>query len=68
MLLKEDHMKICDLFNEVLNELEREYVGANLEWGTLNTVKGRGITEEEKQRLHSYRVRMNDLLKECSPI
>ena len=63
MLNKDDHMKICNLFNEVLNELESEYVSANLEWG-LETVKGRGVTEKERQRIHEYRVRLNQLLKE----
>lgn len=60
---KDNHMKICSIFNEALDELESEYRSGNFEYGTSHTVKGRGITEKEKQHLHSYRVRMNELLK-----
>lgn len=64
MLDKEKHMKVCNLFNEVLNDLEKEYRGANFEWGTSDLVKGRGIRESERQHIHKYRVKLNELLKE----
>ena len=60
---KENHMKICEIFNEVLNDLEGEYRGGNLEYGTRNLVKGRGITVKEKDHLHEYRARLNNLLR-----
>lgn len=52
----DDYKKICDLFNEILDELKNEYEGLNLEYGTL------GITEEQRQYLHQYRVKLNELL------
>ena len=60
---KDEYMKVCKILNEVLDELEREYASANTEWGTLDLVKGRGITEKERIHLHQYRVRMNELFK-----
>jgi len=64
MLDKESHMKICNLFNEVLKDLEKEYRSANFEYGNFNVVKGREITEQERQYIHQYRVKLNQLLKE----
>lgn len=64
MIDKDNHMKICHLFNEVLNDLEEQYRGANFERGYFKTVKGRGIDERQKQYIHNYRIKLNDLLKE----
>lgn len=63
MLNHESHMRICDLFNEVLGDLEGQYRGSNFEYGVRNLVKGRGIKEGERQQIHAYRVRLNDLLR-----
>ena len=66
MITKEQHMGVCEIFNEVLNELESQYRGSNFEYGSHGLVKGRGIRESEKQHLHSYRSRMNEILKSIS--
>lgn len=52
----DDYKKVCDLFNEILDELKSEYEGLNIEYGIL------GITEEQRQYLHQYRVKLNELL------
>lgn len=54
------HKQVVDLFNEVLAELKKEYAGWNCEMGNFNVDKD-GITEDERQKLHQYRERLNQI-------
>lgn len=60
MYEKTTHQQVVDLFNEVLDALKAEYGAYNSERGEMR-VNSDGITERERQRLHSYRVRLNDI-------
>ncbi|WP_090739416.1 hypothetical protein [Paenibacillus sp. Mc5Re-14] len=54
------HKDVCDLFNEVLEELKKEYAAYNFERGICNVNKD-GITERERLHLHNYREKLSQI-------
>lgn len=54
------YKEVCDLFNEVLEDLRKEYTGSNFESGNFRAGKD-GLTERQRKKLHDYRVRLRNI-------